>query len=77
MKQGSVLSPVLYVVFMDHIAKLVTRRAEGVIFGYADDLALIAEMADALQTFVTVWSDELAGKGHESEHWKDGGDGVG
>ena len=62
-KQGSVLSPILFILFMDYCAKLVMRKANGEIFGYADDLALISETEAELQRFLTVWDEELTTKG--------------
>ena len=62
-KQGSVLSPLLFIIFMDYCAKLVIRRSEGEIFGYADDLALLCLTEDALQRFMSVWDEVLTSKG--------------
>ena len=62
-KQGSVLSPLLFIIFMDYCGRLVRRETNGEILGYADDLALIAETGEALQNFVAVWDEVLNAKG--------------
>ena len=62
-KQGSVLSPVLFIIFMDYCGKLVKQRANGEIFGYADDLALVNYTEEALQSFLTAWDEEFNTKG--------------
>jgi hypothetical protein len=58
-KQGSVLSPILFITFMDYCGKMAQRRVNGEIFGYADDLALFADTEEILQDMIGAWNDIL------------------
>ena len=64
-KQGSVLSPIIFITFMDYIGRLVSRRMgdDAEILGYADDLALISHSREVLQRFLNVWDEELKNNG--------------
>ena len=61
-KQGRVLSLILFIIFMEYCARLVCGKSKGDIFGYADSLAVICDTEDSLQRFVTVWDEELLAK---------------
>jgi hypothetical protein len=58
-KQGSVLSPILFITFMDYCGKAMRRRENGEIFGYADDLALVADAREVLREMIDAWNDVL------------------
>lgn len=48
-KQGRVFSSVLFIILMDFCGELVQRGIEGVIFGYAYDIASVTEAKRVLQ----------------------------
>ena len=60
-KQGGVLSPRLFCIYIDGLFKLLRRKKTGCwlnkefvgILGYADDLILLAPSRDALQEMIT------------------------
>lgn len=62
-KQGSVLSPILFIIYMDSCGRMVQNRMEDEMFGYADDLVLFAQNQERLQRFLEVWNEELERKG--------------
>ena len=70
LRQGCMLSPILFVIVIDELAREVKRTGKGVMIGntkinillYADDIVLIAENSEDLQylldvvyTFSTRW----------------------
>ena len=65
-QQGSILSPLLYAVFIDHLAETLkqsehkVKLSDGTSFNslfYADDIALIAESQEKLQQLLNISSD--------------------
>jgi hypothetical protein len=62
-KQGSVLSPILFIIYMDSCGRSVRNRVEDEMFGYADDLVLFAQNQERLQSFLEVWEEELEERG--------------
>ena len=60
-KQGEVLSPLLYNIYIDDLFKILRRKKTGCwvngsfvgILGYADDLLILAPSLDALQEMIT------------------------
>lgn len=71
-RQGSILSPLLFIIVMDEVAKTVKKRTSGVLIGYrrmrpviirelmyADDLVICAGNKDALMSNVEEWRKEL------------------
>ncbi|KAG8226076.1 hypothetical protein J437_LFUL006383 [Ladona fulva] len=74
-KQGDSLSPLLFINFMDEIAKNCKQKTAKTQIGfwnlnpvhiqvllYADDIVLIADSEEKLQNCVTEWGDELTRK---------------
>lgn len=51
-KQKSVLSPVPFIIFMDYFGKFVKQRVNGENFEYTDNLALINNIGESLQSFL-------------------------
>jgi len=66
-RQGGVLSPVLFSIFTDDLVKLVSKTNIGcrigacctAIFLYADDVIMLAPSVCALQSLVNVYMTEL------------------
>ena len=66
-RQGAVLSPLLFSIFMDRLASAVNKEKLGcrigisccAIFMYADDVILLAPTVHALQTLVNICEAEL------------------
>ena len=67
-RQGGVLSPMLFSVFIDDLIKLVNYANIGcrigascaAIFLYADDIILLAPSVQALQSLVNICNSELS-----------------
>ena len=63
--QGCVLSPLLYAVFIDGLARQIKEQCRGVVVDgirvqlllYADDIVLMAESAEELQSMLTILHD--------------------
>ena len=61
-RQGCVMSPILFSLFVNGLAREINKRAVGIAVGdrrvrllmYADDIALLAETASDLQTMLDV-----------------------
>ena len=60
-RQGSALSPLLFIIYMDKIVKDVGRRNvdESTALSYADDVAIIAKSEEILKRTVAAWNEEL------------------
>ena len=59
-RQGGVISPLLFILYMDKIMKSLNNDADEIItLAYADDIALIANTPIALQRAVDNWNDKL------------------
>lgn len=66
-RQGSVLSPLLFIIYMDNIMKNIIE-ADGYAtstFAYADDVALISDSVEILQGTVNRWFEHLNEMGME------------
>lgn len=72
LRQGGVMSPILFTVFMDDVIKRCNRRTRRMYIGYrylqrieisecafADDIAIISGSKQDLQNSLTIWSEEL------------------
>jgi len=67
-RQGGVLSPILFSVVIDDLVKLVNKANIGcrigascaAIFLYADDIILLAPSVQALQSLVNICNSELS-----------------
>ena len=59
-RQGSGLSPLLFIIYMDRIMREVCRNEEKVTtFGYADDVGVVAESEEDLQREIDRWVEIL------------------
>jgi len=58
-KQGAVLSPFLFAVYVDDIAKLQNNRIGTFIILYADDVLLLARSVTALQKLLWACQQEF------------------
>ena len=59
MRQGSVLSPFLFAIYLDDVAALCRSESKLFIILYADDILLLAPTLTALQKLVHVCEHEL------------------
>ena len=63
-RQGSVLSPLLFIVYMNHvILKIEQENFKLERLGYADDVGQTADSMQRLQEVMTTWDNELAAAG--------------
>ena len=62
MHQGSVLSPILYVVVVDVVTEFVREGALSELL-YADDIALMSEIIEGLRNKSTKWKEAFKSKG--------------
>lgn len=53
--QGSVLSPLLFITYLDHVMKEVHQPEHGRCFAYADDIAQAASSKEDLQNIMKQW----------------------
>ena len=58
-RQGSVLSPLLFEVYIDDIGRLQNNRIGTFVVMYADDILLLAPSVTALQKLLWVCEQEL------------------
>ena len=58
-RQGSVLSPVLFSVYIDGISKLHDPNNGAYVILYADDILLMSHSISTLQTLLTTCENEL------------------
>ena len=76
LRQGGVLSPVLFCIFMDEIIKECTPKLKEHVIGYksllpvtatecvfADDVAIIADCSSSLQLNLEAWDETFAKHG--------------
>lgn len=59
-KQGSVLSPLLFITYMDFCNRRVVRMGGGYgaeVLGYADDIAIICDTEQRLQEVLNIWDN--------------------
>ncbi len=62
MRKGGVLSPLLFIIYLDKCFRDVANQAEE-IFAYADDIAIETDSPDALQIAVNRWQNGMARSG--------------
>ena len=70
MHQGSVLSPLLFVIVLEELSKKFRVTLPWELL-HADDLALIAETERELTEKIKLWKDGMEGERIESEYGKD------
>jgi hypothetical protein len=59
-KQGGVLSPLLFVIYMDSVLRSVcTNEDNEITLAYADDIALVTDSEEALQAALNRWNERL------------------
>ena len=58
-RQGSVLSPVLFAIYIDNISTLSTLRCGHFVFVYADDIILLAPSVTELERLLHICQKEL------------------
>ena len=60
-RQGSVLSPLLFILYLDLVIKEVAKEQRTTnILAYADDIAQLATTEDELQNYMTLWDNTLS-----------------
>ena len=70
-RQGSVLSPLLFVIYFNHVFVNIKREDyQAECFGYADDVAQTADSRDKLQDIMNQWDRELTKAGLKLSYTK-------
>jgi hypothetical protein len=77
-KQGDSLSPLLFIIYLDHVHKKVKKKSRPMCVGYnrlrpeyiqdliyADDIAVISNSRNNLQHAIEIWEEELTKTGME------------
>ena len=62
-RQGGVLSPLLFIIFMDYCMKEIGRNNEEITLAYADDIAIICDSERNLQCMAEKWDDKMKDNG--------------
>ena len=63
-RQGGVLSPILFIIYMDRVVKRINvREDEALTLAYADDVALVTRTVTELQEVLNKWNSELEDTG--------------
>lgn len=58
-RQGGVLSPLLFIIFMDYCMKEIGRNYEEITLAYADDIAIICDSERELQCMAEKWDNKM------------------
>lgn len=70
-RQGGVLSPLLFIIYMDKCLREICQESEATeTFAYADDVAVITETAEQLQTEMENWERGLVRNGMKMNRQK-------
>ena len=62
-RQGGVLSPLLFIIYMDKCLRDVMEPASEETFAYADDIAVVTDSPDRLQNAVDRWQEGMTRNG--------------
>ncbi len=63
MRQGGVLSPLLFIIYMDKCFRDVANQAQEETFANVDDIVIVTDSPGALQIAVNRWQDGMARSG--------------